>query len=652
MPFFEDGSPYVPSAITSDADGNVYVTGTTDAAKLPQVSGGVATSAGGNDAYVVKLDPNGALKATMIIGGSADDAGTSITLGPDGYLYVAGITQSTDFPTSANAYQAAVLGTTNFFALKIDPKLLVGDISPSQAILYSSVFGSVSYNLTSDYGTLQLVAVAVDAMGNAYLAAPSDCTGLGATPGAVQIGCAPPSYFAVIAKINPAGTKLLWAAIPAVRAGEVSSFAGFAVDAQGSAYLAGTTASLSSQIEPQHAFVAKLSPDGTTLAYNHSLGGNGSETVGGLAVDAAGNAYVTGSTSSSQFPTLNSMQSGFSNKFCYGYSEGTDQIASQFYCNPSAGFLSVINPDGSGLAWSTLLGYGNTNPLTLDAEGNVYLAGNGVNPGVPTANDSPGEIQLLKISPGGSPIPIDGVANSAGFHLGLPYPGGLATLFVHGLSLASTVTASELPLPLQLAGVSISVYGVPAPILAVANVGPLGAPGSQQINFQVPFGTPGNGNIAGIALTYQGATSYSVPTRVAPGIFTLPDGSGAIQHASDFSPVTPEHPAQTGETIIIYATGLGDVSPPVATGVAATGPAIVVPCYSPPTVSVGDVLYAGITPGFPGMYQLNVRISPNALPGDNNLFITWVDCWASIDGYPPEMPANDSTSNKVTLPLQ
>jgi uncharacterized protein (TIGR03437 family) len=658
------GWPFiVPAAIASDPDGNVYLTGTTDAGQLPQIGGGVAKSAGGNDAFVVKLDPNGVLKATMLIGGSGDDAGASIALGPDGFLYVAGITQSKDFPVSPGALRATVLGINNFFALKIDPKLLNGDTLASSVAFYSALLGT---NSTINGGSASSIQarVAADATGSAYVAAYVECSSLNTTPGNLQAQCAaePLKIVAAIVKINAAGTKLVYANF----LGSGSELiGGFAVDAQGYAYVAGMAASAdfpatrgafrSSSTAPMNPFVAKLNQDGTGLVYATLLGGDGSESVSSLALDAAGNAYVAGSTQSSQFPTLGSLQSGFENEYCFGYYSGTFLAVIQNYCSLFAGFLSVVKPDGSGLVWSTLLGRGVPNATTVDVDGNVHLAGVHINPGAQPSNPPTGgdAISVLKIVPGGSPIPIDGIVNAASFHSGLPYSGGLASMFVHGLDLSDAITvASSIPLPTTLAGVSILVNGTPAPILAVANVGPAGVAGSQQINFQVPFEAPGNGSIARVELRYKGISSFAVPTRVAPGIFTLSDGSGAIQHGTDFSLVTHDHPAKKGEVIIVYVTGMGGVRPAVPTGAAATGPATVGFCYSPPVVSVGDILYAGITPGFPGLYQINVRVSPNAPSGDNNLNITWLDCWAHFSEISLVIPANDSKSNTVRLPVQ
>jgi len=609
--------PIVPAGISCDPAGNVYVTGKTEPSKLPQVSGGAASSKGNNDAFVVKLDTNGVLRATMLIGGSGDDEGYSISLGPDGYLYVAGTTLSSDFPIVANPTAQAVSQPPGMFILKINPMQLNGDTPASRAVLYSTVFGVLSPPAISP------AALAVDAQSNAYVAA-SDCGNC------AGYNLAAPGTGALV-RINASGTQATNLAIPSGSGATV--IAGLAVDAEGFVYLTGTTSSRDFPTTPgafitssqpaqgvgfAEPFLCKFRPTGSSVVYSTYLSGDGDELVYGIAVDSAGNAYVSGFTGSTQFPVLNSIQSGLTNAFCYGYLEATDIPVDQFYCGQSAGFVTVVKPDGSGLVWSTLLP-GPGGSVAMDASGNVYVAATGV--------------------------------NAASFHTGLPFPGGLASMFVHGLNVSGTAVAPGLPLPTELEGISIQVAGVPAPILSVSNVGPTGAVGSQQINFQVPFGTPGDGSIASVTLLYQGDVTTASPVRVAPGIFTLADGSGAIQHASDFSLVTADHPAQKGEVVVVYMTGLGNVSPPVATGAAATGPAVAQYCYSPPTANLGSVLYAGITPGFPGLYQMNILISPSTPSGANPLTITWVNCWVRFDGT-SVVPANDSTSNTVMLPVQ
>ena len=156
-------------------------------------------------------------------------------------------------------------------------------------------------------------------------------------------------------------------------------------------------------------------------------------------------------------------------------------------------------------------------------------------------------------------------------------------------------------------------------------------------------------------LHHQGLSSYTVPDTASPGIFTLADGAGAIQHAVGYGLVTPQNPARKGEAIIVYATDLGPVSPPVDTGVSASRPAAI------PTSTcgfgfgrtgvesnAGEVLYAGLAPGFPGLYQVNIRVSPSMTSGQTNVRITLASC--NLIGIQRALVRYDS--NSVPLPVE
>jgi uncharacterized protein (TIGR03437 family) len=181
------------------------------------------------------------------------------------------------------------------------------------------------------------------------------------------------------------------------------------------------------------------------------------------------------------------------------------------------------------------------------------------------------------------------------------------------------------------------------PILAIASL----ASNSQQINFQVPFEAASNV----VEIRYQGFSTFAFPQTAAPGVFLLSDGAAAVEHSSDYSLVTPSNPAHAGEVIIVYATGLGKVSPPVVSGVAATGPSSVVPAcgsfgfvQSTAPYLTGSILYAGLTPGFVGLYQLNIQLPQSLTPGTAQF---------AIDGSTCEMPpAGYLSGNIINLPVQ
>ena len=109
--------------------------------------------------------------------------------------------------------------------------------------------------------------------------------------------------------------------------------------------------------------------------------------------------------------------------------------------------------------------------------------------------------------------------------------------------------------------------------------------------------------------------------------------------------MTPSNPARPGEVILVYATGLGPVSPPVASGVAATGPTSVkLACNYSLEASTGSISYAGLAPGFVGLYQLNIQLPQNQTAGTVQFSLTYNNCQ-----YPP---LETLEGNVVSLPVQ
>ncbi len=220
-----------------------------------------------------------------------------------------------------------------------------------------------------------------------------------------------------------------------------------------------------------------------------------------------------------------------------------------------------------------------------------------------------------------------GIVNAAGFEpvTNPVSPGELITLF--GTGLASTPATAGGAFPASLGGVQVTVNGYNAPIFAVA-------PG--QASVMVPYEIAG-ATYANIQLTNGGTPSNMVTAFVratAPGIFTNPsggNGAGAILHA-DYSLVSVNSPAQPGETVAIFLTGLGTVSPPVPDGV--LGPSNPLSKVTAPLrVFIGGVestiVFAGLAPGVPGLYQLNCVVPQIAPEGDDYVDIETPDAYHS-----------------------
>src|SRR5438552_2921528 len=293
------GGDDVGNSIAVDESGDAYVTGQIDSTNFPTTPGAFqATSMGGGDAFVTKLNATGSgLVYSTYLGGSNFDAGSGIAVDTAGSAYVAGFTGSTNFPTSLGAFQTTYGGgTVDAFVAKVN---LLGS-----GLVYSTYLGGSDFDASG--------GIAVDAAGNAYVTGGTSSTNFPTTTGAFQT-TAGGADDAVVTKMNPLGTAR----------GQSSYLGGsgsdggqsVAVDSSGNAYVTGGTDSTNFPMTadafqptfsggPEDAYVAKLNPTGSALVYSTYLGGSGDDIGFGIALDALPqpDAYVTGTTSSTNFP--------------------------------------------------------------------------------------------------------------------------------------------------------------------------------------------------------------------------------------------------------------------------------------------------------------------------------------------------------------
>ena len=295
--------------IAVDADGNAYVAGRTSSPNFPTVAGAFQPTGGSTtDAFVAKLNPAGsALVYSTYIGGSDGDSGTGIAVDSAGNAYVTGGTNSANFPTTAGAFQTTFASTSDFnsdaFVAKLD--------STGSSLVYSTYLGGGS----DESGA----GIAVDASGSAYVTGRTESFDFPTTPGAFQPVAANSLYDAFVTKFDAAGSALVYSTRLGGSANDVGF--GIAVDAAGNAYVTGGTFSddfpttlgafQATHVGGWDVFVTKFNLTGSALAYSTYLGGSGPvpqhgdglDEGHGIAVDTAGNAYVTGQTISSNFPT-------------------------------------------------------------------------------------------------------------------------------------------------------------------------------------------------------------------------------------------------------------------------------------------------------------------------------------------------------------
>ena len=223
--------------------------------------------------------------------------------------------------------------------------------------------------------------------------------------------------------------------------------------------------------------------------------------------------------------------------------------------------------------------------------------------------------------PGFAPvITTAGVTNAASFVTGAS-PGALATIFGTHLTrnLGGIVQNSSVPLPSALAGTSVTIGGKAAPVFNVVNLN-----GQEQISVQVPFDVAVG---AAVPLTLNnGFSTVTVPINIAavqPGIFQIGVEAAAL-HAN-FTLISSAQPAAPGETVIVFCTGLGTVTPAVGTGVGAST-TVLSRTDSVFTATVAGqnvpVAFSGLAPGFVALYQVNLAIPPGATSGLQDLVIT------------------------------
>ena len=181
----------VGNAIAVDSAGNAYVTGSTTSANFPTTSPVQAHLNGGEDAFLLKLNPAGtALVYSTFLGGSGVDVAYGIAVNGSGNAYVTGNTGSTDFPTTPGAYQTTNPGNTDAFVAQVN--------ATGSALVYATYLGG-------DYGARGL-GIAVDGSGNAYVTGNTASTNF-ATTGAYQT-VSTGGNDAFVAKLNAAGSAL------------------------------------------------------------------------------------------------------------------------------------------------------------------------------------------------------------------------------------------------------------------------------------------------------------------------------------------------------------------------------------------------------------------------------------------------------------
>jgi hypothetical protein len=315
--------------VAVDAAGAIYLTGRTESGDFPTRQPSQAGRTGGRDAFVLKLDPSGqALVYATYLGGGNHDFGAAIDVDGAGNAFVAGETQSSDFPTRSAA-QPAFGGGRDAFIAKLD----------WQGALVWSTFHGGAGNESAD-------SLAVDAAGSAYVAV-----------SAPNAGAPTVNVDLRVVKLSAAGSIVYHADLDQQMFGlSLDEYpGGIAADPAGNAYVAGRSGSNELGIDTA-VLVVRLDAGGNP-AYVTRLGGTEKDEARGIALDAAGNVYVTGLVRSPDFPTAGPVQ---------GHLLGLEDA-----------FVTKLDPAGS-IVYSTFLGgsdWDAANGIGVDDQGRAWVAG-------------------------------------------------------------------------------------------------------------------------------------------------------------------------------------------------------------------------------------------------------------------------------------
>ncbi len=614
----------------------------------------------GNDAFAVKLDPDGNVVYSTYFGGSADDRAVALALGNDGSLFVTGYTNSMDFPVTAGAY-LTTLSTTNASAN------FVFKLTPSGALDWATYFGDFRSTIAS---------IAVDAAGNPYIGGAST-GGLPTTPGAYQTQfqqafqcafgpsataslrtpspklCFPGPTAAFVTKFDPQGSALLYSTyVPSDNSKNTVTVAqAMVVDSSGNAWFGGS------------ANVVEVNPTGSALLASAA---QPRINIAAIALDSESNLYATGTAPNefdgkSTFPaTPGAIQSGprpavpvlptqqqpggQSDAFVIKWDKTLSRILAatllggeladsgesiaidrtgtvvvsgrsdsnalptrvpfQTSFSPRAGFLTALDSSLSNLLFSTYLGDQrpfDAHSVAFDRDGNILMAGYTLNRDSLFIGGDPGQ----SFNSGGlviankiKIIPAPAVQLDSVVH----FASRLARAVAPGEAIMATGSGFGSDAQLLIDGVPLTT--VSRTSTAIVALVPDTAKTSGTYVFQVSSGGLSN--------------SVFVPAATAaPGLYSA-DGSGYGQGYilnGDGTLNSPSNPSSAGSAITIFATGVGALTMDRGYAVTPLPPSVYIDGF----YANGIAAVSGPVPGLPGnVYQLGVYVPDPALLAKQN----------------------------------
>jgi uncharacterized protein (TIGR03437 family) len=638
-------------AVQTDAAGNLYVAGFQ----------GNFTAA---NPFVAKLSPTGQTLYSTTLAGSNFGIAWALAIDSGGSAYVFGNTNSPDFPVTAGALQTTMQGQFQGFVTKLNP---------AGKIVYSTFVGGatdVTPGLTSAPG---LDSILVDSAGDVII------TGQAGTNSA--IGPFPPapapsvsSSASFVLKLDPAGAKIL---------GGISGIGGMiAMDGQGNIYVTGlqygdeptpiavtanafqgepanVCSSLGAFFTCGYQYVAKLNPGLNQVLYATYVSGKYGATPAAISVDAQGDVFVAGTTHSPDYPTT---PNAYEPQYIASAAPG---VSCFFMINcvnlpPASGYVTEVNPTGTGLVYSSYFSGTQTDSITFAAftPSVIYLGGSAGSADLPgfvgypqeclpqtyetrlspdateigPSRVTPGNLlaydafagtliatngtAVIAVEPNATQPPIACILDSADLApVTSIAPGQLLSLFGE-FSSGSPATPPPGQVSTSLDGTSVEINGIASPLLYV---------GGGQINFQAPFGIAGaaqaNLNLTSALSNLSDSMTLPVVASNPAAFLNLAAPSPALATCTmesaasvnghlpltlnpDGSVNTCLNPAAAGSAVTLFLNGLGVTSAPVVT---ATGTGF--------SVSAAPGATAGV-------WQVSVQIPANAAAGGNQISLT------------------------------
>ena len=334
--------------IAVDSSGNILLAGTTASTNFPTANAVQSQYNGNEDLFVTKFNPSGtSLIYSTYFGGSSYDQCEALVVDSSGDVYVTGYTTSKNFPI-LNAIQQNLAGTQNIF---------VSEFSPTGSLVSSTYYGGSAND--------EAFGIALDSSGVYVVGSTTSTNYPTVNPFQAKRAAGQDAF---LTKFNTAVSSVIYSTYLGGVGGGSTAYS-VAVDSSESPYLAGQTRSPSfpmvNAFQNQNKagagtiFITKFNPAGNTLAYSTYLGGTSEESAGSIAVDASGNAYVSGGSMSANFPTT-------PNAFQTKNAGGWDVI------------VAKLNSSGNALIYSTYIGgkyndFGDA--MAVDSLGNAHVGG-------------------------------------------------------------------------------------------------------------------------------------------------------------------------------------------------------------------------------------------------------------------------------------